>query len=485
MNNYTQIVHSIFGESVGTCYGSFSCSCNRQQGRLYVANKTIMFYSNLFGFERRLCMYYSDVIEVKIHRSTSIWVSMIDGEDFVFKSFSDRQRVITLIQKLMVTTAAKSSLSHEGKISNDDELEFFSESMVEELVQQEDSTKAVTCEPLISLGYQNSESNARETTEAESCPIEKIDVGQVPSDENGIKASSLYSKLRSLTGDLTEDLMDAWKKEKESKRENEEVIVKGFMLDCTLGDFFDLFLADDAPYSVPGFQESKIGDTELEVSKWTIDDSDHPSVMARAISFRHPISNKLGFGPSSTIARRKQTLHRHETFGICMYTTTNIKGVPASNTFYVSERWLIESIGSNNSQICLTILNEIVFTKRSLLKQVITSSTRDEVRGWYKHYLKMLSSQVQSTTITTTSEEQKSVQLRRNHTTMLQSITEIVDLNNVWILLSLSLFLAVLLQNYLLWKQVQIIERQTLTLQLEQKTILEHLKTIQHLVVNR
>jgi len=114
LNNYTQIVHSMFGESVGTCYGSFSCGCNRQQGRLYVACKAIMFYSNLFGFERRLCMYHSEVTEIKIHRATSIWVSTMDGEDFVFKSFTDRERVIALIQRLMTTAQSSSSPQEEN-----------------------------------------------------------------------------------------------------------------------------------------------------------------------------------------------------------------------------------------------------------------------------------------------------------------------------------------------------------------------------------
>jgi hypothetical protein len=101
------VVLALFGPSVGPCVGDFSTTYNRVNGRLYAATKALLFYSNLFGFERRLCLQLSDVIEFELFGSTSIRVSMVDCEEYIFKKIAHRVAVLELLKELASSAASE------------------------------------------------------------------------------------------------------------------------------------------------------------------------------------------------------------------------------------------------------------------------------------------------------------------------------------------------------------------------------------------
>ena len=101
----TDIVHSMFGPSVGLCMGDFTCQYNRITGRLYACTEAILFYSNLFGFEKKFYFRYEDVLQMQLYRETSIQVSVQEAHatshyDYTFKGFSDRIQTLRLIISL-------------------------------------------------------------------------------------------------------------------------------------------------------------------------------------------------------------------------------------------------------------------------------------------------------------------------------------------------------------------------------------------------
>jgi hypothetical protein len=111
------VVLAIFGPSVGPCVGDFSTFYNRVHGRLYAATKALLFYSNLFGFERRMCLQFSDVTHLELFGSTSIRVSMVDCEEYIFKKIAHREVVLELLNQLLVTessTRSTAALSEGG-----------------------------------------------------------------------------------------------------------------------------------------------------------------------------------------------------------------------------------------------------------------------------------------------------------------------------------------------------------------------------------
>lgn len=102
----TEIVHSMFGPSVGLCYGDFSCQYKHIRGRLYACSEAILFYSNLFGFEKKFCFRYDAVLEMELYRATSIRICIQEQPatnndsstyDYIFKTFSDRVQTLQLL----------------------------------------------------------------------------------------------------------------------------------------------------------------------------------------------------------------------------------------------------------------------------------------------------------------------------------------------------------------------------------------------------
>lgn len=96
----TRMVHSLFGVEFGPCWGDFFCSHGRIRGRMYAVTNGILFYSNLLGFERRLCLQFANVTSIALHRTTSIRVEIADYEYYIFRSFHDREQVLQLLVRL-------------------------------------------------------------------------------------------------------------------------------------------------------------------------------------------------------------------------------------------------------------------------------------------------------------------------------------------------------------------------------------------------
>jgi len=96
----TQMVHALFGIEFGPCWGGFFCSHGRIRGRLYAVTDGILFYSNLLGFERRLCLQFANVTSIALHRTTSIRIEIADFESYIFRSFHEREQVLQLLVRL-------------------------------------------------------------------------------------------------------------------------------------------------------------------------------------------------------------------------------------------------------------------------------------------------------------------------------------------------------------------------------------------------
>mmetsp|Transcript_10557 Transcript_10557/g.23387 ORF Transcript_10557/g.23387 Transcript_10557/m.23387 type:complete len:773 (+) Transcript_10557:223-2541(+) len=103
----SQAVHQLFGESVGPCWGDFSCTHLRIRGRLYATSQAILFHTSLLGFERRICLLLRDVVEMELFRTTSIRIHTMDLETYIFKSFNDREQVLHLLNGLKILADRK------------------------------------------------------------------------------------------------------------------------------------------------------------------------------------------------------------------------------------------------------------------------------------------------------------------------------------------------------------------------------------------
>ena len=100
------VVKELFGSSeFGRCFGEFGCSHSLIRGRLYATSEAILFYSNVLGFEKRIFLFYQDIIEMDLFRTTSICITTGEGETYVFKSFEKRKEVLRLLKSLEMMAA--------------------------------------------------------------------------------------------------------------------------------------------------------------------------------------------------------------------------------------------------------------------------------------------------------------------------------------------------------------------------------------------
>jgi hypothetical protein len=95
----SDVVRALFGAQVGPCWGDFFCTHNRIRGRLFAVTTGVLFYSNLLGFERRLCLRFADIVSITLYRTTSICIEIADygSETYIFKSFHNREQVLQLL----------------------------------------------------------------------------------------------------------------------------------------------------------------------------------------------------------------------------------------------------------------------------------------------------------------------------------------------------------------------------------------------------
>lgn len=396
----TEIVHSLFGKSVGRCWGDFFCSHYRQRGRLYAASNAICYFSNLFGFERRICLQLDDVTDIQQFRSTSIQITTVEGEQYIFKSFENRELVTLLLQQLKQghangTTRLRTD-SEEESVERLDPLETSIDVRDDKRADKQvtDSNTALeTLESTVqeempaSPGLESLDEVDSVTTDAAIAS----DVPAKPADTQAASADGGDNPLASSADTLSEEtnVQEEWELVKSSNDPPyNETSIDALVLPCTLDEFFALFLANNAPHSIDKYQRDSIGDSELTVSSWTREpDGSHE----RVIHFRHPLPS--GLGPDSAHAERQQCFRRFGDFGFCLETVTSVKGVIASDCFHVLDKWLVEPTGETS--VALTVKHQVQFTKRTLLKRVIQNTSNTEAHKWYKGYANMLESSFQ------------------------------------------------------------------------------------------
>ena len=114
----TEIVRAIFGREIGAVVGDYSCTHNKRSGRIYVATNAICFYSNLFGFEKKIKIPYSHVTCVT-KENTAVFIPnaiavITARKEYVFRSFWDRDDCFNLLRAYheMYRTVLEPASSH-------------------------------------------------------------------------------------------------------------------------------------------------------------------------------------------------------------------------------------------------------------------------------------------------------------------------------------------------------------------------------------
>ena len=345
------------GGPTGDVVQDVTCSFQRQLGRLYVSTDGIFFYSNLFGFERKIRINYEQILVVTKTRTTSLLVKTVDGEEYIFRSFDDRELLLEIILRYHPNAEPENYCGVTPTLDDKNKREACDKSL-------DDTDNEIT--------------HGGESSGLKSC----IDIQANISHNNfGEENDHIMDTTRIPIGDgLTENDADAqWAKLLQCTNEWEAAVVNLNLACKSVPDFFESFLRDDAANSLDVYL-SDFGDCNIIMKKWQNDIAPGGTKsILRTVYYEH----KSGL----TMAKvtRQQTYHSFGDNRSCLKNVTSvagIKGVP-SDTFFLEDTWFIESAEVG---VTLNVKFHVNFTKPTMLRSIIKKRATTEAREWYMQY---------------------------------------------------------------------------------------------------
>lgn len=150
-----------------------------------------------------------------------------------------------------------------------------------------------------------------------------------------------------------------------------EKAVEKHELPCSLESFFELFVADNAKYSVPIFMKES-GDEEIQCSPWKTDEDG--VTKSRTIEYTHPINAPMA--PPMARARKEQSYQTFGTNGMILETKTYVADVPMTDCFYVADQILVEPVDA--SKVVVTMSFGLEFVKSTMFRAIIVRTTKGE-----------------------------------------------------------------------------------------------------------
>lgn len=349
---YTTEIVKALGGPTGDVVQDVTCSYQRQLGRCYVSTDGLFFYSNLFGFERRIRINYDQILIIQKIRTTSLIVKTVDGEEYIFRSFDDREFLLKIIRRYHSNAEPEKYDAARTQIYDEDKREICDKSLDEadyDVLRDESMDAGSEIQGIISRNDEESD-NDMDT--------------RYPADD-GIKENNADSQ---------------WTKLLQRANQWESAVVDLKLACNSVQDFFDSYLRSDATNSLNVFLGDVIGDSNIVMNAWQKDiASGETEAFSRTIQYEH----KSGI----TMAKVK----RQQTYQSCgdnrsylknITSVTGIKGVP-NGTFFLEDMWFIESADTG---VILNVKFHVNFTKSTMLKSVIKNRATTEAREWYMKY---------------------------------------------------------------------------------------------------
>ncbi|KAL7567041.1 hypothetical protein ACA910_019964 [Epithemia clementina (nom. ined.)] len=422
----SEAVHALFGESVGPCWGDFSCSHLRIRGRMYATSRAILFHTNLLGFERRICLLLRDIVHAELFRTTSIRIHTTDLETYIFKSFNNREQVLHLINglKILVDKQQNGGQENGGPRKEAETSSVQNSNDVREPHLALTQSSATTT---ISGTYSSTNRSAFiSTVGSPGIPIllpsppatpnrrraSSDSLVRLPTRTENYSSSALNSTASSLVHwrlepiesyeelsvhsepgrlsppDAADEPPEAvWARLKTSKSQLQDVGLESLTLSCSIDEYYQAFLAEGAQYALDYYQREYIKDKEVEMTGW---DVCAEGDFRRTINFTHPIKNSMGIGPSCARTCRQQRLRKFPGLGMVLENRTYVEGIPGADCFYVQDMWLLEAANDKKRQVQLSVNFDVKFKKRSIFRSIIQKSVRKETKEWIAGYVDMV-----------------------------------------------------------------------------------------------
>ena len=348
-----EIVRTIFGD-VGTIRRDFSCAIEQKillHARLYVTERFICFYSNLFGFEKKIKIPYSHVTCVT-KENTAVFIPnaiavITARKEYVFRSFWDRDDCFNLLRAYheMYRTVLEP------------------EEQEEEETQQQSPTQV---EPETPAKLPDA---IEETPLAPAALLKRIE---------GIAGPSL---TRPATPDIIDTPEHARSAAKAFTMEASSTKLAETLRTCRLpvsvDEFFANFLADGCGFPLTQFHERQ-GDLEVTSTGWASSGSEHD----REIRFRRLLGN-VPIGPKSARTTKIQRCRAFGRHGLVLHGVLSMEDIPYRDCFAIHDRWVVTPVDDG---VEVAFEFEVKWSKSTIFKRRIETSSRNDLQAYYDAY---------------------------------------------------------------------------------------------------
>lgn len=423
---------------MGDVIQDLQCSYQRQSGRLYISTGGLFFYSNLFGFEKRIGIKYEHAVQIETIRTTSLVIKTIvdapddgegssssKGEEYIFSSFDNRELVLDTIKRYH-TKLLGPTIQNNNHNCGDDKDSSSSSSSSLLSVEANDSIYERSIDESNSNDYDDSISVTTDATTPAPRRRRIREVFDVSSDNTNEGRRNIHSKSMSkatttTTTNIIEDTIinnnnnyDAesqWTKLQQHTNTWEYAItdlnIMTIRTTNPVQEFFDLFLMNHSTNSLHVYL-TDIGETDISISSWQEEekDKDVSTITENNSSLGKILRRNIEYTHKAGLAIVKVTRNQsYRTYGIhhsCVTTITTVQGIRgvANDVFSVEDRWFIESLcsSSNSSSsmenvangITLSVKFHINFHKSTMLKSLIQNRAMTEAKEFYIMYAKFL-----------------------------------------------------------------------------------------------
>jgi len=361
-----EALRQLFGD-VGEHVDDFTCAVQSNiilHGRMYVTDRYICFYSNLFGLEKKIRIPYSHITAVTKENTAFVIPNAIAittyRKEYLFRSFWDRDECYKLLKEYIskdrpgAATATAEEKSNQASVLEDsDPADFLARSPH---APARASVKKV------------SSTTIRQRTRNPSEEEVDTEVGRKEFSDQNAEDEEVENHEASLEQEFSKCKM--------------KIMIKQEVLNISLDTFFKAFVDDDAVFSWKRYHEEH-ADRDIQMIPWTY--VSKALGFSREFKFFKPVNLP---GVPKTRAKKVQRYRRFGDAGLVLCSSTLVEDVPAADTFAVEDVCFVRSLGADKVSVDLGF--EVKFVKSTMLKFLIESNTNGEMTKWMEEFSKVL-----------------------------------------------------------------------------------------------
>ncbi|GAA6085712.1 protein Aster-A isoform X2 [Tachysurus ichikawai] len=419
---------------------NYSCALQKDillQGRLYLSENWICFYSNIFRWETTITILLKEVTNLSKEKTAKLIPNAIqintEQDKHFFTSFGARDRSFMMIFRLWQNALMDKTLSpkelwhivHQcygtelGLTSEDDDYVSPTSEHVNGLLPADDSSSEVMdpssasaapgSSPLSSSSSsiqpaevqpskQNAESEPTPNTHSitHSTPpasttaaATNLEEGGQDGQEEETEQVAPVAHVSSLEMTNDEELPTDPSNSSDTQEESEVELFCGDLrgrlhintvVRISVDRLYEL-LFSDTHFLQHLFTQRSF--TDLSVQEWQKDSSS--GISTRVLSYTIAINNPLG--PKTAPVVETQTLHKSSSRGVCYVVDSEVitSGIPYQDYFYTVHRYCLTSVSTQKSR--LRVSSDICYRKQpwSLVKALIEKNTWSGIEEYYRH----------------------------------------------------------------------------------------------------